>query len=84
MISWTLSTNCWRAIPNVVPFEVTEGGHGGGDPLLLEDLFGNKVEDPLNRAASHCDGLMSILTGIAANKSMKTGMAINIDSLIEF
>lgn len=43
------------------------GGHGGGDPELLNDLFGTSVDDPHRRAASHIDGALSILTGIAAN-----------------
>ncbi|MBE6883608.1 MAG: Gfo/Idh/MocA family oxidoreductase [Ruminococcaceae bacterium] len=60
------------------------GGHGGGDPVLLNDLFGVPAPDPLNRAASHIDGAMSILTGIAANKSISTGMPVNIYDLIKF
>ncbi|MEN8905721.1 MAG: Gfo/Idh/MocA family oxidoreductase [Clostridiales bacterium] len=67
-----------------VDFEMKEGGHGGGDPALLEDLFGTPKPDPLNRAASHYDGLMSILTGIAANKSINTGNPIDIDTLLKF
>jgi hypothetical protein len=67
-----------------VNFEIKEGGHGGGDPVLLEDLFGTKLDDPLNRSASHYDGLISILTGIAANKSIITGLPININSLLKF
>ncbi len=61
-----------------------EGGHGGGDEVLLNDLFGEKQFDPLNRAATHIDGAMSILTGIAANKSIATGLPINIKGLVDF
>ena len=61
-----------------------EGGHGGGDSVLLNDLFGEPEFDPLNRAASHVDGAMSILTGIAANKSIATGLPVNIKDLIDF
>lgn len=61
-----------------------EGGHGGGDPVLLNDIFGIPEPDPLNRAASHVDGAMSILTGIAANKSIATGMPVDIKPLVEF
>jgi len=60
------------------------GGHGGGDPVLLNDIFGNPDPDPLNRTASHIDGAMSILTGIAANKSIATGMPVDIKPLVEF
>ena len=66
--------------------EVEEGigSHGGGDRVLLGNLFGNPEEDPWNRAANHIDGAMSILTGIAANKSIRTGMPVEIDSLVKF
>ncbi len=68
------------------PYEVEivegVGGHGGGDPIMLNDIFGTPAPDPFNRAASHVDGVMSILTGIAANKSMATGMPISIESIM--
>ena len=54
------------------------GGHGGGDSVLLNDIFGTPAEDPYKRAASHIDGAMSILTGICANKSIASGMPINV------
>jgi len=70
------------------PYEVEviegEGGHGGGDPILLQDLFGTPTEDEFNRAASHIDGATSILTGIAGNISLKTGQPVKVDDLIEF
>jgi len=59
-----------------------EGGHGGGDPVLLNDIFGVPEYDPLNRAASYVDGAMSILTGIAANKSIASGRPVNINELV--
>lgn len=69
--------------PYDVPIDEAEGGHGGGDPILLNDLFGTPSPDPYNRAASHEDGAMSILTGIAANKSIAAGIPIKIDNLID-
>lgn len=51
-------------------------GHGGGDELLLRDLFGKPAPDPLGRAADHRAGIWSILTGICANMSMETGRTI--------
>lgn len=59
-----------------------EGGHGGGDPVLLNDIFGVPEEDPLNRAASYADGVKSIMTGISANRSIATGRAISPDKLL--
>ena len=61
-----------------------EGGHGGGDPVLLNDIFGVPEHDPFNRAASHVDGAMSILTGIAANKSIASGLPVDIAGLLRF
>ena len=72
------------ARPYEVELETAVGGHGGGDPVLLNDIFGVPAPDPLNRAASHIDGAMSILTGIAANKSIATGMPVNIKDLVTF
>ena len=61
---------------------VGEGGHGGADPVLLEQLFSSKPpSDPFNRAASHIDGAASVITGIAANESIKTGQMIRVDDL---
>lgn len=67
--------------PYNVPVVFGEGGHGGGDKVMLDDLFGNPPADPLNRAASHRDGAMSILTGIAGNRSLQTGLPVRIDEL---
>ena len=72
------------AEPYEVDMESGIGGHGGGDPVLLNDIFGVPEYDPLHRAASHIDGAMSILTGIAANRSIATGMPVNIDDLVKF
>ncbi len=70
------------------PYEVdipeATGGHGGGDPVLQNDIFGIPEYDEFHRAASHIDGTMSILTGIAANKSIATGMPVNICDLVKF
>ncbi len=66
-----------------VPIEEGVGGHGGGDAVLLNDIFGTPTEDPFKRAASHVDGAMSILTGIAANKSIATGMPVDVLTLVD-
>ena len=69
--------------PYSVEFEEGKGGHGGGDSVLLNDLFGVPEYDPYNRAASHIDGAMSILTGISANKSIATGLPVDVLSLVD-
>ena len=71
--------------PYEVDVEIKEGGHGGGDPAMLDDIFLEQAPfDPLCRAADHTDGLRSILTGIAANKSIASGLAIDIDTLLSW
>ncbi len=60
-----------------------EGGHGGGDDRLLDDLFNPSPEpDPYLRAADFRGGAYSILVGVAANKSMATGQPVRISDLV--
>ena len=66
----------------IVEQDKGEGSHGGGDAVLLEDIFGNPKPDPFKRAASHIDGAYSILTGIAANKSIASGLPVKVKDLI--
>jgi hypothetical protein len=61
-----------------------DGGHGGADPVMLEQIFSpNPPHDPFARAASHIDGAASILVGISGNIAMKTGQLVNIPDLFE-
>jgi len=60
------------------------GGHGGGDVRLLNDVFLGAKDDPLGHAAGHVDGARSILIGIAANKSMVTGLPVKVEELVKF
>ena len=70
--------------PVSIPVEQTsEGGHGGGDRRLLEDLFRGDTPDPLSRAADHHAGALAVLTGIAANRSMATGVPVAVDDLLK-
>jgi hypothetical protein len=62
----------------------TSGGHGGGDERMLADIFGGQVvEDPLGRASTHRDGALSLLTGLAANRSFETGLPVRADEILE-
>lgn len=69
--------------PYEVQVEEKAGGHGGGDPVLLNDLFGEPDEDIYNRAADHVDGARSIMTGIAANQAIKTGLPVRVSDLMK-
>jgi predicted dehydrogenase len=70
--------------PYEVSFEEGAGGHGGGDQVMLNDIFGNPAPDRFKRAASHIDGAYSILTGIAANKSIASGEPVRVKDLLTF
>lgn len=60
------------------------GGHGGADPVMLEQIFApNPPSDPFHRAASHIDGAASVLVGIAANESMRSRRLVEIDELFK-
>ncbi|KAK8110801.1 oxidoreductase [Apiospora kogelbergensis] len=68
--------------PREIEIAAGVGAHGGGDTVLLNDLFGVPTTDEYMRAASHIDGALSILTGIAANKSIATGQVVNVDEVL--
>jgi len=58
-----------------------DGGHGGGDALLLADVFRGPGEDWLERPSSWVDGVRSIAVGMAGNESLRTGMPVAIADL---
>jgi predicted dehydrogenase len=58
------------------------GDHGGGDVRLLRMLFVGDLPDPLGHMAGSRAGAMSILTGAAANKSIKTGRKVKVRELL--
>ncbi|PAW76295.1 MAG: hypothetical protein B9S32_15725 [Verrucomicrobia bacterium Tous-C9LFEB] len=65
-----------------VPLWTGQGGHGGGDDVMLHDLFGNPEPDKFLRAADQRSGAYSILCGVAANESIATGKWVKIQNLI--
>jgi predicted dehydrogenase len=70
--------------PYDVPIPKAEGGHGGADPQMLEQLFHpSPPHDPFDRAASHIDGAASVLLGAAANQSLANQTLIRIDDLFK-
>ena len=76
----------WEAAQEVAIVE-GEGGHGGGDALLLADVFGrpgpdgSAREDWLERPSSWVDGVRSIAVGMAGNESLRTGLPVAVADL---
>jgi predicted dehydrogenase len=59
------------------------GGHGGGDEQLLRRLFTtDPIPDPLGFMADSWAGAMSILVGVAANRSIASGQPVAIADLL--
>lgn len=67
--------------PERIEVAYGQGGHGGGDALILEELFGNPGPDPLKRRADSQAGAMSILTGVCGNLSMQRNQPVFINEL---
>ena len=67
-----------RHFGGVEEVEIPEGtgGHGGGDALLLSDVFNGPGDDPLGRPSDWMDGLRAIAVGICGNESIATGRAV--------
>ncbi|HET9646925.1 MAG TPA: Gfo/Idh/MocA family oxidoreductase [Microlunatus sp.] len=53
------------------------GGHGGGDAMLLDDVFRGPGSDPLGRAAGYLDGVRSVIVGISGNVSLAEGRPVD-------
>ncbi|HVY52327.1 MAG TPA: Gfo/Idh/MocA family oxidoreductase [Devosia sp.] len=60
------------------------GDHGGADPVMLGYLFEPQAMPPdkYGRASTHKEGAWSILTGIAANKSIAGGGRVDVDQML--
>jgi predicted dehydrogenase len=59
------------------------GGHGGGDIVMLTEVFGKAEDDKYKRAADERSGLYSILIGAAANQCFAHGNAVKIADLVK-
>lgn len=60
-----------------------EGGHGGGDKVMLDDIFlAAPPVDKYLRAADERAGAASCLVGIAANRCFETGQVVKIADLV--
>ena len=70
----------WRTAEDI-KIQEGEGGHGGGDALLLNDVFRGPGEDWLERPSTWVDGVRSVAVGMAGNESLRTGLPIAIADL---
>jgi predicted dehydrogenase len=67
--------------PQVIPIPEGAGSHGGGDAVLLNDVFrGTGALDPLLRQAGYLDGVRSVIVGVAANESLRTGQPVTVEA----
>ncbi|WP_225636604.1 Gfo/Idh/MocA family protein [Streptomyces solaniscabiei] len=67
-----------------IPIPDGIGGHGGGDAILLKDVFRRDLRigtDALGRAADYLDGVRAVAVGVAANESLRTGHPVHVDDL---
>ncbi len=72
-----------RGEPRVLVPWSAEGDHGGGDRLMLEDIFlPRPAPDKYLRAADERAGACSILVGIAANRCLETGATTRVADLV--
>ncbi len=58
------------------------GGHGGGDPLLQDELFiGPDLQAPVDSSASLKDGIEAVLTGVAVRQSVDEHRIISVEEM---
>ena len=72
-----------RGAPRLVEPWTGVGGHGGGDKVMLDEIFLPEVPaDKYLRASSEHAGAAAILIGVAANKCFVTGQPVKIADLV--
>lgn len=66
-----------------VEVPASKGGHGGADPLIQEQLFGpNPPQDHARRSAGWEQGVASVMLGVSANESIKSGCTVKVNDLL--
>ncbi|WP_033312449.1 Gfo/Idh/MocA family protein [Streptomyces iakyrus] len=75
--------------PQDVSLAVAHEAHGGGDPRMLDALFGPvgparpaDTGAAARATATERDGALALLVGLAANRSFETGRPVRTDELI--
>lgn len=72
-----------RGAPTDIKPRTGTGGHGGGDDVMMADLFGDPTADTAGRVADERAGAYSILVGAAANQCFKTGRKVHIAEMVK-
>jgi predicted dehydrogenase len=83
--SWAkLTVHPFWAPRKEIPLEYDRDGHGGADRRMVAALYGEPgAPDPLGRHATHRDGVLSLLTGFAANRSFETGEPVRVVDVLD-
>ncbi|ROP49142.1 MULTISPECIES: Gfo/Idh/MocA family protein [unclassified Rathayibacter] len=71
----------WETAREVIIEGDGDSAHGGGDVILLRDVFLGPDDDELKRPAGYLDGVRSVAVGIAGNRSLDTGQAVLVRDL---
>ena len=73
-----------RGAPRTLTPWASTGGHGGGDEVMLGEIFlpATTKPDPYRRASDERGGAAAILVGLAANQSIATGQPVRIAELL--
>ena len=71
-----------RGAPTDIKPRTATGGHGGGDDVMMADLFGEPSADSAGRVADERAGCYSILVGAAANRCFRTGKPVRIAEMV--
>lgn len=72
-----------RGAPQEIEPWTGTGAHGGGDRVMLDDIFlPQPPKDKYGRAADERAGAHSILVGAAANLSIAHGQSVDVTSLV--
>ena len=59
------------------------GLHGGGDQVMLGELFGSRPNDQYGRVADERAGVLSAAVGIAANASLAARAPVLLEDVID-
>ena len=79
----TLTLRPFWSPPRVIELQPHErGGHGGADSRMAAVLFGGRT-DPLHRSATARDGALALLTGLAANRCLRTAAPVRVADLLD-